>query len=124
MKLILAIATGGAIGAVSRHLIAGHVMRLTGAGFPWGTLTVNIIGSFVMGLLIPVFANKVASEELRALLTVGFLGSLTTFSTFSMETVNLFQRGDTMQAGLNIIVSVGACIIGVLAGIQAGRLFV
>jgi len=123
MQLLLAIALGGAAGALARHFVAGAVTRLAGTGFPYGTLTVNVAGSFLMGVLIVAFAHKLSvPQELRGLLAVGFLGSFTTFSTYSMETVNLIQRGDWQAAALY---AGGSMIIGVLAlfaGLWTGRL--
>ena len=125
MQLVLAIAVGGALGAVSRHFVSGAISKLAGIGFPFGTFTVNIVGSLAMGILVTLLAHKVnVSSELRAFLTVGFLGSFTTFSTYSMETVLLFQRGDWTGAAFY---SVGSLIIGALAlllGLWLGRLLV
>lgn len=125
MQLVLAIAAGGALGAVSRHFVSSAVAKMAGIGFPIGTLSVNIMGSLLMGLLVTVFAHKVdLSTDVRSFLTVGFLGSFTTFSTYSMETVLLVQRGDWTGAALY---SVGSLIVGVLAlmvGLWLGRLLV
>lgn len=125
MQLVLAIAAGGALGAVSRHFVSGAVSKMVGIGFPFGTFSVNILGSLLMGLLVTLFAHKVdVSTDLRSFLTVGFLGSFTTFSTYSMETVLLVQRGDWTGA---VFYSVGSLIIGALAlviGLWLGRLFV
>lgn len=125
MQLVLAIAAGGALGAVSRHFVSGAVSKFTGIGFPFGTFTVNIVGSLLMGLLITLLAHKIdVSTQLRSFLTVGFLGSFTTFSTYSMETVLLVQRGDWTGAALY---SIGSLIVGVLAlfaGLWLGRLLV
>ncbi len=125
MQLVLAIAAGGALGAVSRHFVAGAVTKLAGIGFPLGTLTVNIIGSLAMGVLVALLAHKInISSEMRGFLTVGFLGSFTTFSAYSMETVLLFQRGDWTGAA---VYSIGSLVIGVLAlvlGLWLGRLVV
>lgn len=122
MQLLLSIALGGALGALARHFVAGAVTRFAGTGLPYGTFTVNITGSFLMGLLIVYFAHRLnVPQELRALLAVGFLGSFTTFSTYSMETVNLIQRGDWQSAALY---AGGSMILGVLAlfaGLAAGR---
>lgn len=125
MQLVLAIAAGGALGAVSRHFVSGAVSKFTGIGFPFGTFTVNIVGSLLMGLLITLLAHKIdVSNQLRSFLAVGFLGSFTTFSTYSMETVLLVQRGDWSGAALY---SIGSLIVGVLAllaGLWLGRVLV
>jgi len=123
MRMMIAVAIGGAIGAMSRYAISSHIARMMGSGFPWGTLAVNLIGSFLMGLLAPLLLSRISSPEIRGFITVGVLGSLTTFSTFSMETVVLYQRGDTALAALNIGVSVAACIAGLIVGLQAGKVF-
>ncbi len=124
MQTLLAIALGGALGAVSRHFVSSTIMKLSGGGFPLGTFAVNILGSLLMGLLIVVFAHKFeATPALRALLTVGFLGSFTTFSTYSLETVLLVERGDIQGA---VLYAGGSLVIGVLAlvaGMWLGRLF-
>ncbi len=118
MKLILAIAAGGALGAVGRHLVASRVMHLLGPGFPFGTLTVNILGSFAMGLLLGAMMQFWSpSPELRAFLTVGFLGAFTTFSTFSMETILLLERSDYLSAGLYVLFSVAFSLAGFFAGL-------
>jgi len=92
--------------------------RLLGTNLPWGTLLINVLGSLLMGILIELLALKLSlSQELRALLTVGILGSFTTFSTFSMETALLIQRGDFTTAILyslgSVVIGVGALFIGI-----------
>jgi len=125
MQLVLAIAAGGALGAVSRHFVSGAISKLAGIGFPIGTFTVNIMGSLAMGILVTLLAHKInISSEMRGFLTVGFLGSFTTYSTYSMETVLLFQRGDWTGAA---VYSIGSLIVGALAlllGLWLGRLLV
>lgn len=117
MQSVLAIAAGGALGAVARHYVGGYVMRLTGMGFPFGTMTVNILGSLLMGVLIELLAVKLnASPVFRAFFAVGVLGGFTTFSTFSLETALLIERGAMMQAALyvggSVILGVGALFAG------------
>ena len=125
MKIILAIAVGGAVGAVSRYLMMFQVMRAMGVAFPYGTLAVNVVGSFIIGLIIEVLASRFEiSPELRALLVTGFLGSFTTFSTFSLDMANLVERGDAMTAVGYAIVSVVGCILAVFAGLYLGRMLV
>ena len=125
MQMLLAIATGGAIGAVSRHYVAGYVFRTFGSGFPYGTFAVNIIGSLLMGFLVTAFALKFqTSQELRGFLTVGILGSFTTFSTYSLETVLLIERGDWTGAATYAF---GSMLVGVMAlffGIWLGRVLI
>jgi len=124
MNLILSIALGGAIGAVSRHFLATRIMAYMGLGFPYGTLAVNVLGSFIMGLLVTLFAGKFAlSQEARAFLTVGLLGGFTTFSAFSMETMLLFERHTFGLAFLYVAASVILAVGGLFAGMMLGRVF-
>ncbi len=122
MNMIIAIALGGATGALLRHFVAGSIMRVLGSGFPYGTFAVNMIGSLLMGVLITGFALKFeASQELRGFLTVGLLGSFTTFSTFSLETALMIERGDWQGAALY---TGGSLVVGVLslfAGMWLGK---
>ncbi|WP_242469311.1 fluoride efflux transporter CrcB [Rhabdochromatium marinum] len=115
-----AIATGGALGAVSRFAVSTGVYRLLGREFPWGTLAVNVGGSLLMGALFVLFFERsVASAEWRSAILVGFLGAFTTFSTFSLETLALVEQGAAGRALLNVGVSVllclGACWLGMIA---------
>jgi len=117
MNLVIAIAAGGAIGAVLRHYAGLLVLSLIGFSFPWGTLGVNVIGSFFMGVLITYFAEVWnPSAEIRAFLTVGLLGAFTTFSAFSLDFVNLWQRGDVISAMGYVLVSVILSILALFAG--------
>ncbi|GAB7218822.1 fluoride efflux transporter CrcB [Vibrio comitans] len=111
------IAIGGAFGACSRYLISELCVVLLGRGFPYGTLTVNIVGSFIMGTLIALFENEViAVDPWRQIIGLGFLGALTTFSTFSMDNVLMFQQGDYWKAGLNILLNVVFSISAAMIG--------
>ncbi|HBU99336.1 MULTISPECIES: fluoride efflux transporter CrcB [Thalassospira] len=110
---IASIALGGAIGAVARHSVSVMMGSIMGSGFPWGTLTVNIVGSFLMGALLEISALKLSlSPEIRALLVTGFLGAFTTFSTFSLDVATLYERGNLGLTALYIIVSV---VVGISA---------
>ena len=117
---LVAIAIGGALGAVSRYLFTVFAGSVAGVGFPWGTLGVNVIGSLVMGLLVVAFDSVLSglSNNIKLMLTIGFLGSFTTFSTFSMDTMRLFEGGQTGQAlgyvALSLVLSVLACAFGLL----------
>jgi CrcB protein len=107
VNTVIAIAIGGAFGAVSRHLLAGRVTQLLGLGFPYGTLVVNLLGCFLLGLLVELFALKLSvPRPVQAMLTTGFMGAFTTFSTFSLETVLLVERQNIMLAALYVGVSV------------------
>ena len=118
MNMILAIAGGGAIGAVLRHFFGVFSLKIIGTGFPYGTLSVNIIGSFVMGALIAYFAHHWSpSQEVKAFLTVGILGAFTTFSTFSLDAVTLWERGEQLGAFLYVLASVVLSIMALFAGL-------
>lgn len=122
MYQIIAIAGGGALGALARFWVSGEVYRLLGRGFPWGTLAVNALGSFLMGLLFVLFLERMATgPEVRSAVLVGFLGAFTTFSTFSMETLTLIQEGYPMKAALNMGLSVLVCVLACGLGFSVGR---
>ena len=113
------IALGGAFGACSRYLVTELCVVLLGRGFPYGTLTVNVVGSFVMGLLIAAFESEIiAIEPWRQIIGLGFLGALTTFSTFSMDNVLLMQQGAFLKMGLNIMLNVILSISAAWLGFQ------
>lgn len=123
MYSLFAVAAGGALGAVGRHLLSAQIMRLTGHGFPYGTLSVNILGGLLMGVLVSLLAlHWNPGQELRLFLTVGLLGGFTTFSTFSMETILLLERGAWPSAGLYVLASVCLAIGGFAAGQALVRL--
>ncbi|WGY48267.1 fluoride efflux transporter CrcB [Vibrio sp. ABG19] len=107
LSILGLIALGGAIGACSRYLVSEWCITLFGRSFPYGTLTVNIIGSFIMGLLIAAFENEwLAPYPWRQVVGLGFLGALTTFSTFSMDNVLMMQQGAFVKMGLNVLLNV------------------
>ncbi len=113
------IALGGAIGACSRYFVSEFCVLLFGRGFPYGTLTVNVVGSFIMGLLIAAFESEIlATEPWRQVIGLGFLGALTTFSTFSMDNVLLMQQGAFFKMGLNILLNVVLSISAAWIGFQ------
>ncbi|MFV0450341.1 MAG: fluoride efflux transporter CrcB [Vibrio sp.] len=101
------IAVGGAIGACSRYLVSEMCVTLFGRSFPYDTLTVNVVGSFIMGLLIAAIENEwLAPYPWRQIIGLGFLGALTTFSTFSMDNVLLMQQGAFVKMGFNVLLNV------------------
>jgi len=119
--VFLLIALGGAAGSVLRYLIGGRVQHLAPHGFPLGTLFVNVVGCFLVGMLVRQFMNIQTHNYLRALLVVGFCGGFTTFSTFSMETVGLIEGGEYSRAMGYIALSVVLCLTGTFAGMSAMR---
>jgi len=122
LSQILFIAVGGAIGAVLRYLGSTAVYAWLGRGFPYGTLFVNVLGSLIMGVLAILLIERISTgPELRALLLIGLLGSFTTFSTFSIETLNLIEQGGLIKAGLNILLSVILCLAAAWVGTLIGR---
>ncbi len=122
MQQLLAIAGGGALGAVMRFLVSSGVYRVLGKEFPYGTLTVNLLGSFFMGLcFILMVERNLVSMEWRSIIMVGFLGAFTTFSTFSMETLSLLESGELTRALLNILLSVTLCLVATWIGLTIGR---
>ncbi len=123
MRIPIAVALGGAFGALARYLMVGRFELWLGAGFPYGTLTANVMGSFLMGVLIDLMALVWSpSPDLRALLTVGLLGSFTTFSALSLETLLLFEGGAPGQAALYALASVLLSLIGIFAGMRLTRI--
>jgi len=122
VKIVLAIAAGGALGSVARYLFAGQVTRLAGSHFPWGILVVNVLGSFAMGVLVETMARSwSASPEMRAFLAVGVLGGFTTFSSFSLDAALLIQRGSLGPAAAYVLGSVALSILGLFAGLALVR---
>jgi len=120
----LAVAAGGAVGAMARHGVSRTAMHLLGPNFPWGTLAANIMGSFAMGLIIVwLSSHEPASPALRAFLTVGLLGAFTTFSTFSLDVVTLYRDRTVMIAGAYLLASVILSVCALLAGLAVGRQF-
>jgi len=122
MTQILAIAGGGAVGALLRFWVSGGVYSLLGRGFPYGTLVVNVAGSLAMGFLYVLLIERLnVSVEWRAALMVGLLGAFTTFSTFSIETLTLIEGGELLKAVINMVVSVVACVAAAWLGLIFGR---
>ena len=122
MQIILYIALFGAMGCLGRYYLSGWVYDLMGRSMPYGTFAVNILGAFLIGLIMEFsLRSSLVSQELRVGLTIGFLGGLTTFSTFSYETFRLLESGQLMQALLNALFSVTACLAFTFVGIVAAR---
>ena len=122
MKMIASIAVGCAAGAVARYAVMGVVGKWLGTGFPYATLAVNVAGCFVMGALVEIFALVLsASPEIRALLTVGFLGGFTTFSAFSLDIYLLFEHGRPGVAALYVAASVLLSVFAFFGGLYLFR---
>jgi len=119
---LIAVAIGGAAGAVMRWLMASGVQKMAGGAFPWGTFAVNAIGSFLLGFLfVWLIERSTASELLRLGLTVGFLGAFTTFSTYSLDSIRLLQEGALVLAFGNVIGQVVVCLTLTWIGVQLAR---
>jgi len=122
MQHLAGIMVGGALGALLRYLASSGVYAVMGKAFPYGTLLVNVLGSFLMGLLSIWLLQKMEQGSFwHMTLLVGFLGAFTTFSTFSMDSLNLFIQGHTFRAFLNIISNVCLCLLAAWLGIQLAR---
>ena len=125
MKALLFVATGGALGAVLRYSISSAIYHWFGRGFPYGTLVVNILGSLLIGLLTILLVEKFnVSQEIKLGLVVGVLGALTTFSTFSWDTLDLLQQGLPGRAFLNVFLNVTVCVFAAWLGAQWARAMV
>lgn len=122
MTQLLAIAAGGAVGALLRFGVATGVSSVFGRGFPYGTMTANVLGCLAMGVLYVLFLERMAvSAEMRGALLVGLLGAFTTFSTFSIETLVLVENGEQLRALLNVVLSVMLCLAATWIGMVVGR---
>ncbi len=114
---------GGGIGAVARYWLQGFVYRYMSAGFPYGTLAVNVVGSFAIGFLMSFFEERfVVNPSLRVFLTIGILGGFTTFSSFSFETMALLRDGSYGLCFLNVTASVVTCLVATWIGMVIGKL--
>lgn len=123
MYQIGGILLGGGVGALLRFLVANGVYQWLGRSFPYGTLVVNVVGSFLIGFLTLYFMEReMLTSALSRSLIVGVLGAFTTFSTFSLDTFDLIMAGRVWAAALNVALSVGVCLLAVWLGVQAARL--
>jgi CrcB protein len=122
METVLFIAGFGALGCLARYVMSGWVYALMGRGFPYGTFAVNIFGAFFIGLVMEFsMRSTMISQNLRIGLAIGFLGGLTTFSTFSFETFKLLEDGQFAVALANVLLSVTVCLLFTWLGIIAAR---
>lgn len=121
MTQLLYIALGGAVGAVGRFGVSIAVLRYAGAGFPWGTLAVNIIGSFLAGVFWAILGQTHGPQRMHALFMIGMLGAFTTFSAFSVESLRLYEDGRSLMALVNVLANNLGALAAVVAGVWAGR---
>lgn len=125
MKLYLIVAFGSGIGGLLRYVISDFVYKYSSSLFPYGTLAVNVVGSFILGLILFYLDSlKLISSEMRLFLTIGLCGGLTTFSTFSYETVKLIQDSQYLLAGTNILLNVFVTILAVLLAAFISKLLI
>ncbi|MGH2381358.1 MAG: fluoride efflux transporter CrcB [Candidatus Limnocylindria bacterium] len=116
------IGLGGFAGAVARYLLDARISAATGGGFPWGTLAINVSGSFAIGLLFALVTERAAlPADWRAPLMIGFLGSYTTFSTLSLESWRMIENGAWLTAGGNLLGSLALGMVAVIGGVALGR---
>ncbi|AZO54977.1 MULTISPECIES: fluoride efflux transporter CrcB [unclassified Mesorhizobium] len=118
---LLLVVVGGGIGAGIRHLTNMGALRLVGPNYPWGTIAINIIGSFAMGLFIAILARRGGSNELRLFVATGILGGFTTFSAFSLDFATLWERGAALPAFGYALASVIGAIIALFLGLWLAR---
>lgn len=122
MSIYLAIAAGGAVGALSRYWMSGSVGQLLGQAFPFGTLSVNVLGSFLMGLFAILLTEKIpVDESVRLGLLTGMLGAFTTFSAFAMDTLGLIESGAVIRALGYMLASVLLCIVAAWTGVLIAK---
>ena len=122
MNMTVVIAAGGAFRALLRYWVSIGVHQLAGSNFPYGTLTAKVVGSLLMGALYVLLIERMDVDPMwRGALLIGLLGAFTTFSTFSVETLNLVENGEPLKALVNVAASVVLCIAACWAGMVAGR---
>ena len=114
---------GGGVGSAGRYWLSGLVQKMTASGFPYGTLSVNVLGSLTIGLLMTSLEERfLANPDIRIFLTIGILGGFTTFSSFSFETIALLRDGQFLYGALNVLASVAICLAATYAGTVLGKL--
>ena len=120
---LISVGLGGFLGAIGRYWLSGVAQRLSDR-FPIGTLSVNLLGSFLLGFLATLFLEKmIVSQEIRLFVLVGLLGAFTTYSTFSLETLNLMRNGEYVMAGVNVLANVMGTLIAVWLGLVIAKLW-
>ncbi len=122
MGKFLLIGLGGAVGTWARYLISGFMLRMLGTAFPYGTLTVNLVGSFLIGAIMHIgLSTELLSPTTRIVLTVGVMGGFTTYSSFNYETMQYFQEGELFRGLLNLLVMVCCCVVAGWMGLVFAR---
>jgi fluoride exporter len=122
MRLLILATLGGAIGSGARHLVNISLTRALGPAFPWATLTVNVVGSFLMGFLIDMIMRRFGgSPEMRTFLATGILGGFTTFSAFSLDISTLLARDEILTALIYVLASVAISLLALYAGLALSR---
>ena len=121
MQQALLIALGGALGSVARYGLSTYIAHASRGDFPWGTLIVNLGGSFLIGVFVEFFDTALIPSEWRSFITIGFLGGYTTFSTFALETVNLIRDGELPLATLNVAATNVLGVLVVALGLYSSR---
>jgi len=120
---LLWVALGGALGACGRFMVSAWMNNRIDSSFPWGTFTVNVLGSTLFGILfVVIFSLTNLKEPLRLMILVGFMGAFTTFSTFSFESIRLVEEGQWLMAGTNVVGNALCCLLGVWAGMGVTRM--
>jgi CrcB protein len=122
VQQLIFIAAGGALGAIMRFGVSNGVHALVGRDFPYGTLTVNVLGSLLIGICYIALIERLSlGPEWRAFIIIGILGAFTTFSTFSLETFNLVENGELIKAAVNVLTSITVCLLATWIGILIAR---
>jgi fluoride exporter len=122
---LLLICLGGALGTGARYLIGGLAVRWLGSEFPYGTLFINVVGSFLIGFVQQVGLTTLAiPETTRLVLTIGVMGGFTTYSSFSYETIRLVENGSWLGAAANVVLTTGLCLVVCVLGLALGRVVV
>ena len=122
---LLLICLGGAVGTGARYLIGGLAARWLGSEFPYGTLFINVLGSFLIGFVQQVGLTTLAiPETTRLVLTIGVMGGFTTYSSFSYETISLIENGSWLGAAANVVLTTGLCLVVCVLGLTLGRVVV
>jgi len=124
VKHLIIIAAGGSIGATARYLVSKYINESTGGAFPFGTLTVNLAGSFLLGFFFYLFDQVLVDVEIKSFITIGFLGAFTTFSTFSLESFNLLKSGEVKYGLLNMAANNFFGILCVVLGVIVSRVVI